>query len=66
MAKTTSNVFFNTMVARLYMAFSKIMNGRGILLGLAENFNILGPPDVLDEIVQQLPALAMSEACLTS
>jgi len=64
--ETAANVFFNILAARLYRAFTKILNGRGILLGLADDCNILAPPEVLDEVVRQLPALAMSEAGLTS
>ena len=43
-----------------------ILNGRGILLGLADDCNILGPHEVVNEVVQQLHALAMSEAGLTT
>ena len=64
--ETTTTVFFNLVAVRLYIAFSVILNGRGILLGLADGCNILGPPDVVNEVVQQLPALAMSEAGLTT
>jgi hypothetical protein len=63
---TAANVFFNILAARLYRAFSKILDGRGILLGLADASNILEPPDVLDEVVQQLLALAMTGTGLTS
>ena len=31
-----------------------------------DDCNILGTPEVLNEVVQQLPALVMSEACPTS
>ena len=64
--ETAANVFFNILAARIYIAFTKILNGRGILLGLVDDCNILGPPEVLEEVVQQLPALAMLEAGLTS
>jgi hypothetical protein len=64
--ETTANVFFNIVAARLYRAFSVILNGRGILLGVADDCNILGPPDVVNEVVQQLHALAMSEVGLTT
>ncbi len=43
-----------------------ILNKRAILLGLADDYNILGPPEVVNEVVQELPALAMSEAGLTT
>jgi hypothetical protein len=61
-----ANVFFNILAARLYMAFSKIQDGRGIMLGLADDYTILGPPVVLCEVVHQLLALAMPEADLTT
>ncbi len=64
--ETASNVFFTILAARLYKTFTKIPNGRVILLGLADDCNILGPPEALDEVVKQLPTLAMPEACLTS
>ena len=64
--ETTTNVFFNIVAARLYKAFSVILNERGILPCLADDCNILGSPDVVNEVVQQLPALAMSEAGLTT
>jgi hypothetical protein len=61
-----ASVFFNIMVARLYIAMTKVLNGRGILLGLADDCNILGPPEVVNEVIQQLPALTMSEAGLNT
>jgi hypothetical protein len=65
--ETSTNVFFNIVAAsRLYRSFSVILNGRGILLGLADDCNILGPLDVVNEVVQQLPALALSEDGLTT
>ena len=53
--KTVASVFFNI-----------LLGGRGILMGLADDCNILAPPEVLCEVVHQLPALAMSEAGLTT
>jgi hypothetical protein len=44
----------------------KIHNGRGILLAIAKDVKICAPPSVLAEIVGKLPALAMSEAGLTT
>ena len=54
------------MAAKLYIAFTKILDGRGILMGLADDCNILAPPEVLCEVVHQLPTLAMPEAGLTT
>jgi hypothetical protein len=44
----------------------KILNGRGILLAIADVVKICSPPSVLAEIVNKLPALAMSEVGLTT
>jgi hypothetical protein len=44
----------------------KILNGRGILLAIADDVKICVPPSVLTEIVGKLPALAMFEAGLTT
>ena len=62
----TANVFFNILAARLYRAFMKILGDRGVLFGLADDFNIACPPEVLGEIVVNLPELAMSECGLTT
>ena len=64
--ETAANVFLNILSARLYKAFMKILNGRGILLAIADDVKICAPPSVLAEIVGKLPALAMSEAGLTT
>jgi hypothetical protein len=57
--ETAANVFFNILAARLYRAMANVLDGRGIILGLADDCNILGPPEVINEVVRQLPALAM-------
>jgi len=49
--ETAANVFFNILTARLYMAFMKILSGRGILLAIADDVKICAPPSVLAEIV---------------
>jgi hypothetical protein len=64
--ETKANVFFNILAAMLYKALTKVLDGRGILLGLADDCTILGPPEVVNAVVQRLPALAMSEAGLTT
>ncbi len=64
--ETTANVFFNILSARLYRAFMKILNGRGVLLAIADDVKICAPPSVLAEIVGRLPALAMYKAGLTT
>ena len=64
--ETAANVFFNILAAMLYRAFMKILDGRGVLFGLADDVNIVWPPEVLGDIVVRLPTLAMSEAGLTT
>jgi len=64
--ETAANVFFNNLAARLYRAFMKILDGRGVLFGLKDDVNIACPPEVLGEIVVKLPELAMSECGLTT
>jgi hypothetical protein len=58
------NVFFVILSARMYMTFTKVMDGKGILLGLADDCNILGPPEVVSKVIGKLSKLAMSEAGL--
>ena len=42
--ETVANVFFNILAARLYRAFMKIINGRGILLAIADEDKICARP----------------------
>jgi hypothetical protein len=62
--ESAANAFFAILSARLYRAFTKVMDGKGILLGLADDCNILGPPEVVAKVIGKLPELAMSEAGL--
>ncbi len=48
------------------MAFMQILNGRGILLAIADDVKICAPPSFLADIVGKLPAIAMFEASLTT
>ena len=48
----------------MYRDFTKVMDGKGILLGIADDCNILGPPEVVAKVIAKLPELAISEACL--
>jgi hypothetical protein len=58
------NAVFAILFDRLYKAFTKVMDGKGILLGLADDCNILGPPEVVAKVIGKLPELAMSKADL--
>jgi hypothetical protein len=57
-------VFFNILAARLYGAFMKIIDYRGLLFALSDDVNMVAPSKVLADIVARLPSLAISEAGL--
>ena len=61
-----ANVFFNIVAAGLYKALVNALDGRGVILSMSDDSKIAAPPEVLAEIVGVLPALAMSEAGLTT
>jgi len=50
--ETSANVFFNILSARLYRALIKILDGRGILLAIADDVKIYSPPSVLADIAE--------------
>ena len=59
-------LFFNILIARLYIAFMEIIDDYGTIFALPDDVNIAGPPAVLAKIVAKIPALAMPEAGLTT
>jgi len=61
-----ANFPFNILAAKLHIAFIMILDGRGVLFGLADDVNIACSPEVLGEIVVKLLDLAMSECGLTT
>jgi hypothetical protein len=48
------------------MDFMKILNGRGILLAIANDVKICALPSLMADIEGKLPALAMCETGLTT
>ena len=42
--ETAANVFFNILAARLYKAFNKILDGRGVLLAIVDDVKIKALP----------------------
>ena len=64
--ETVVNVFFDILSARLYKAYMEILNGRGILLAIADDVKMCASPFLLTKIVGKLPAPAMSEAGLAT
>jgi hypothetical protein len=61
-----STVYFNVLVARVYRKHLQILNGRGVLFDVADDVNILGPPEVIKEMAEGFPTLAWEEAGLTT
>jgi len=51
-------VFFNILVAKLYIAFM-IIDDIGIIFALSDDVNVAVPPAVLADLVARLQALAM-------
>ncbi len=61
-------MWFSTYCPQDYIsiAFTKILNGRGVLLAIADDVKICAPPSILADIVGKLSALALSKAGLTT
>ena len=50
--------------ARLYRKIVALLDGRGLLFAIADDVKIIGPPNVIVEVVTAFPELAWSEAGL--
>ena len=59
-----ASVLFNILVARLYRAVIGKLDGRGILLAIADDVKILAPTSVMEEIMEAFPAMAWEECGL--
>ncbi len=53
-----ATVYFNILVARVYRKHLSTLDGRGVLFALADDLRVLGPPDVIGEIVEAFPKVA--------
>jgi len=53
-------------VARVYKKQLATLDGRGVLFAVADDLRVLGPPEVIGEIVEAFPKVAWEEARLTS
>ena len=47
-----ATVYFNIMVPRVYMKQLATLDGRGVLSAIADDLRVLGPPEVIGEIVE--------------
>ena len=61
-----ATVDFNVLAARVYRKQLQALDGRGFLFTLENDVEILGPPEVIKELVEGFPALACQEAGLTT
>jgi len=61
-----ATVYFNVLAARVYMKQISILDGRGVLIAVADDVKLLGPPEVIAEMPQGFPSLAWEEAGLTT
>ena len=53
-----ATVYFNVLVARVYMKQMRIMDGRGVLFAVADDVKILGPPEVIKVMAKGFPTPA--------
>jgi hypothetical protein len=52
------------LIARVYKKQIATLAGIGVLFAIADDVKLIGPPDVIAELVEGFPVLAWSEACL--
>ncbi len=57
-----ATVYFNILVARVYRKQLATLDGRGALFAVADDLRVLGPPEVIGEIVAEFPKVAWEEA----
>jgi hypothetical protein len=65
-ADTPATVYFTIQVARVYMKQQATLDGRGVLFAVVDDLRVLGPPEVIGEIVEAFPKVAWEEAGLTT
>ena len=61
-----ATVYFNILVVRVYKKQLATLDGRGVLFAVVDDFRVLGPPEVIGEIVEAFPKVAWEEARLTT
>ena len=59
-------MYFNLLVSRVNMKELVTLNGREVILAVADNVNIMGTPKVIQEMAKSFPALAWEEVVLTT
>ena len=56
-----ATAIFNILATRLYKKLITLLDGRGILVAIADDVHILAPPGVLAEVAEAFPRLAWEE-----
>ena len=57
-----ATIYFNILVARVYKKQLATLDGRGVLFAVSDDLRVLGPPEVICEIVEAFPKVAWEEA----
>ena len=47
-----ASVYFNILVARVYKKQLATLDGRGVFFAVVDDLRVMGPPDVIGEIVE--------------
>ena len=61
-----ASVYFNILVARVYIKQLALLDGRGVLFAVSGDLRILAPPTAIREIEEVFPETAWEEASLTT
>ncbi len=56
-----ATVYFDVLAARVYRKQLRILDGKGVLIVVADNVKIMGPPEVIKEMAEGFPTLAWEE-----
>ena len=59
-----ASIFFNILAARVYRRLLAVLDGRGILVAVADDLKIIAPAEVIAEVAGVLPEIAWSEGGL--
>ncbi len=63
---TPATVYFIVLAARVHRKQLRTQDGRGVVFAVADDVKIMGPPEVITEMVEGFPTLAWEEAGLTT
>ena len=61
-----ATVYFDILVARVYIKHLALLDGRGVLFAVADDLRILAPPTVIREVVEVFLETAWEEASLAT